>query len=64
MISIREFLLRARLDRRLLEAWISAGWLASRKTDSEPTFSEWTSLVCSSYGTFARTLASTMRVSR
>lgn len=40
MISIREFLLRARLDRRLLEAWISAGWLIPPETDSELTFSE------------------------
>jgi chaperone modulatory protein CbpM len=40
MISVQEFLLRVRVDRGSLEAWISAGWLIPPQTDGEFTFSE------------------------
>jgi chaperone modulatory protein CbpM len=40
MISVREFLIRARLDQRSLEAWISAGWLILPDKHGEPAFSE------------------------
>jgi chaperone modulatory protein CbpM len=40
MIPVQEFLLRARLDRVSLEAWISAGWLIPPQMEGELTFSE------------------------
>jgi chaperone modulatory protein CbpM len=40
MISVAEFLVRARLERGSLEAWIAAGWLIPPQTDPEPAFSE------------------------
>jgi chaperone modulatory protein CbpM len=40
MISAQEFLLRARLERHLLEAWIDAGWLIPPQTDPELAFSD------------------------
>ncbi len=40
MISVREFLVRARLERHSLEAWNAAGWLIPPQTEPEPTFSD------------------------
>src|SRR5437764_12115424 len=40
MISVQEFLIRARLDQRSLEAWIAAGWLISPEADGERAFSD------------------------
>ena len=40
MISVQEFLVRARLERHSLEAWIAAGWLIPPQTEPEPTFSD------------------------
>jgi chaperone modulatory protein CbpM len=40
MISAQEFLLRARLERHSLEAWIDAGWLIPPQTDPELAFSD------------------------
>ena len=40
MISIQEFLIRARLEHRSLEAWIAAGWLIPPQTEPEPMFSD------------------------
>jgi chaperone modulatory protein CbpM len=40
MIKIEEFLIRARLEQRSLEAWIAAGWLVPPQTDPELTFSD------------------------
>ena len=40
MIKIEEFLIRARLERQSLEAWIEAGWLVPPQTDPELTFSD------------------------
>ena len=40
MISVQEFLVRARLDHRSLEAWIAAGWLIPPQTDPEPAFTD------------------------
>jgi chaperone modulatory protein CbpM len=40
MISTQEFLVRARLDHRSLEAWITAGWLIPPQTDPELAFSD------------------------
>jgi chaperone modulatory protein CbpM len=40
MISVQEFLLRARLDQRSLEAWIADGWLIPPQPDGERTFSD------------------------
>jgi chaperone modulatory protein CbpM len=31
MIPVQEFLLRVRVDQRLLEAWMSQGWLAPER---------------------------------
>jgi chaperone modulatory protein CbpM len=39
MISVQEFLIRARLDHRILEGWISAGWLLPVR-EPEIAFSE------------------------
>ena len=40
MISVRQFLIRARLDQQSLEALISAGWLILPDKHGEPAFSE------------------------
>ena len=40
MISIQEFLIRARLEHRPLEAWIAAGWLIPPQTEPELMFSD------------------------
>ncbi|HEY7662191.1 MAG TPA: chaperone modulator CbpM [Xanthobacteraceae bacterium] len=40
MISLQEFLLRAHLEHRSLEAWIAAGWLIPPQTGPEPMFSD------------------------
>jgi chaperone modulatory protein CbpM len=40
MFGTREFLLRARLDPKTLEAWIEAGWLQSRPSGTQERFSE------------------------
>jgi len=40
MISMQEFLVRARVDHRSLEAWIASGWLIPPQTDPEPAFTD------------------------
>ncbi len=40
MISEREFLERARLDRATLEVWIEEEWLIPSRTAAEPAFTE------------------------
>jgi chaperone modulatory protein CbpM len=40
MIPMQEFLLRCRLERQSLQAWIAAGWLIPPQTEPEPLFSE------------------------
>jgi chaperone modulatory protein CbpM len=40
MIKIEEFLLRARLERGSLEAWVAAGWLVPPQTEPELMFSD------------------------
>ena len=40
MLTVREFLLRARLEHRSLEAWIAAGWLVPPQTEPELMFSD------------------------
>jgi chaperone modulatory protein CbpM len=40
MISVQEFLIRARLEHHSLEAWISAGWLVPPQTEPELMFSD------------------------
>ena len=40
MISVQEFLIRARLEHHSLETWISAGWLAPPQTEPELMFSD------------------------
>src|SRR5919204_6272872 len=40
MITIEEFLTRARLERHSLEAWVAAGWLVPPQTDPELMFSD------------------------
>jgi chaperone modulatory protein CbpM len=40
MISVEEFLLRARLDQTSLDTWIAAGWLVISEKDREPAFSD------------------------
>jgi chaperone modulatory protein CbpM len=40
MITIREFLIRARLEHRSLEDWIAAGWIVPPQTDPELMFSD------------------------
>ncbi|HEY6994057.1 MAG TPA: chaperone modulator CbpM [Xanthobacteraceae bacterium] len=40
MLTVQEFLLRARLEHRSLEAWISAGWLVPPQTEPELMFSD------------------------
>ncbi len=39
MITIHEFLMRVRVDQKLLESWISAGWLMPQRSP-ELSFSE------------------------
>src|SRR5262249_5544739 len=40
MIPLEQFLARARLEHRLLQAWIAAGWLVPPQTEPEPMFSD------------------------
>src|SRR5215831_10310034 len=40
MIRIEEFLIRARLERHSLQAWIAAGWLVPPQTEPELMFSD------------------------
>ena len=40
MISVQEFLIRARLEYGSLEAWIAAGWLVPPQTEPELMFSD------------------------
>ena len=40
MISVHEFLIRACLEHRSLEAWIAAGWLIPPQTEPELMFSD------------------------
>ena len=40
MLATREFLQRARLDARTLDAWIQAGWLLPRRNGGTGRFSE------------------------
>ena len=40
MITIQEFLLRARVEHQSLEAWIDAGWLVPPQTEPELMFSD------------------------
>jgi chaperone modulatory protein CbpM len=40
MISVQEFMVRARLEHGSLEAWIAAGWLIPPQTQPELAFSE------------------------
>ena len=40
MISVQEFLIRARLEHHSLEAWISAGWLVPPQIEPELMFSD------------------------
>ena len=40
MITVQEFLIRARLEHQSLEAWITAGWLVPPQTEPELMFSD------------------------
>ncbi len=40
MIPLEEFLIRARLEHRSLQAWVAAGWLVPPQTDPELMFSD------------------------
>jgi chaperone modulatory protein CbpM len=40
MIKVEEFLLRARLERGSLEAWVAAGWLVPPQAEPELMFSD------------------------
>ena len=40
MIKVEEFLIRARLERQSLEAWVAAGWIVPPQTDPELMFSD------------------------
>ena len=40
MISIHEFVIRARMEQRSLETWIEAGWLVPPQTEPEPMFAD------------------------
>jgi chaperone modulatory protein CbpM len=40
MIAVAEFLLRCRVERQSLDAWITAGWLVPPQTEPEPMFSD------------------------
>ena len=40
MISIHEFVIRARVEQQSVETWIAAGWLVPPQTEPEPMFSD------------------------
>jgi chaperone modulatory protein CbpM len=40
MIAVAEFLLRCRVERQSLDAWITAGWLVPPQTEPELAFSD------------------------
>jgi chaperone modulatory protein CbpM len=40
MISVEELCVRARVEQRWVEAWITAGWLIPPRTDPAPMFSD------------------------
>ena len=40
MISIHEFVIRARVEQNAVETWIAAGWLVPPQTHPEPLFSD------------------------
>jgi chaperone modulatory protein CbpM len=40
MIKVQEFLIRVRVERQSLDAWIAAGWLVPPQTDPELLFSD------------------------
>ena len=40
MITVQEFLVRARVEHRSLEAWIAAGWLIPPQTEPERMFND------------------------
>ena len=40
MIPLEEFLIRARLEHRALEAWIAAGWIVPPHATPKPAFSD------------------------
>jgi chaperone modulatory protein CbpM len=40
MIKIEEFLIRTRLERQSLEAWVTAGWIVPPETDPELMFAD------------------------
>jgi chaperone modulatory protein CbpM len=40
MLTVQEFLVRAHLEHRSLEAWIAAGWLVPPQTEPELMFSD------------------------
>jgi chaperone modulatory protein CbpM len=40
MIAVSEFLLRCRVERQSLDAWITAGWLVPPQTEPELAFSD------------------------
>jgi chaperone modulatory protein CbpM len=40
MIAVTEFLLRCRVERQSLDAWITAGWLVPPQTEPELAFSD------------------------
>ena len=40
MISVEELCIRARVEQRWVEAWITAGWLIPPRTDPQPMFSD------------------------
>jgi chaperone modulatory protein CbpM len=40
MIRVEEFLIRARLERGSLQAWIAAGWIVPPQTEPELMFSD------------------------
>jgi|tagenome__1003787_1003787.scaffolds.fasta_scaffold20968260_2 chaperone modulatory protein CbpM len=40
MIPVHEFVLRCRVERQSLQAWIAAGWLVPPQTEPELAFSD------------------------
>ena len=40
MISIQEFIIRARVEREALEGWITAGWIIPPQREPEVAFSD------------------------
>jgi chaperone modulatory protein CbpM len=40
MISIHDFVIRARVEQQSVETWIAAGWLVPPQTEPEPMFSD------------------------